>query len=160
MKNLLLALIGLLVFTGCSKSSDEDENDIPISFLMEMFDISPSDTSGLKIFGLAQIKKNRDHILEDTIALLANKNGKLWVQTLKCNHNDIIYDGNYKRINSFTINNEFCDEFKIDLGYGEEKIIKVNYWENSFVTEMNYILIFHDQENFAISTNKTGELYP
>lgn len=149
----------MFVFIGCSKS-DKDENDTKTPFLMEIFDISPSDTSGLKIFGLAQIKKDRDYILEDTIALLGNKNGKLWVQTLKCNHNDIIYDGNYKRINSFTINNEFCDEFKIDLGYGEEKIIKLNYWTDGFATEMNYMIIFHDQENFALSTNLVGEIYP
>lgn len=158
MKGLFSILIGLFVLIGCS--NDDKKDDTPQTSLMNMFDISPNDTSGLKIFGLAQIKKDRNYILEDTIALLGNKNGKLWVQILKCNRNDVIYDGNYKRINNFTINNEFSDEFKIDLGYGEEKVIKLNYWTDVFTTEMNYMLIFHDQENFAISTNLVGELYP
>lgn len=158
MKNLLVVLIGLLVFTGCSKNDDRKE--YPQNLLMEMFDISPNDTAGLKVFGFAHIKKDTKNIVNDTIALLGNKNGKLWIHILSTGKDFDVYE-NCKRVNSFIIDDKFDEEFRIDLGYGQEKVIKLDYirWDG-FAVEMNYMLIFHDQENFAISTNKTGELYP
>ena len=75
---------------------------------MEKFDISPNDTSGLKIFGLA-VKRDDD----DTIALLGNKQEKLWVQILH------VVDDNYKKITNFMVDGVFNDRIEIDLGYGE-----------------------------------------
>ena len=90
MKNLFIALIGLFVFIGCSKSFKEVEPEIEINKsnlgIMEKFDISPNDTSGLKIFGLA-VKRDDD----DTIALLGNKQeNKQEEKGISCNYKDII----------------------------------------------------------------------
>ena len=70
MKNLFIALIGLFVFIGCSKSFKEVEPEIEINKsnlgIMEKFDISPNDTSGLKIFGLAVKRDDDDTIGKST----------------------------------------------------------------------------------------------
>lgn len=160
MKNLLFVLIGLFVFIGCSKDGKEKDTQMPL--LMEMFDISPNDTLGLKIFSFAGILRGRfiKDLSSDTIALLGNKNGKLWVQVLQ-DAQGINGDIKYKKINNFIVNGEFKDKFEIDLGYGEKTIKEINYirWDG-FVFDINYIVFFHDQENFTISTNISGEMYP
>lgn len=74
MKNLFIALIGLFVFIGCSKSFKEVEPEIEINKsnlgIMEKFDISPNDTSGLKIFGLAVKRDDDDTIVENPLKVV------------------------------------------------------------------------------------------
>ena len=147
MKNLFIALIGLFVFIGCSKSFKEVEPEIEINKsnlgIMEKFDISPNDTSGLKIFGLA-VKRDDD----DTIALLGNKQEKLWVQILH------VVDDNYKKITNFMVDGVFNDRIEIDLGYGEKITNCVSYlgWSQE-INNSNYMYEYtsHDYKNFTIT---------
>lgn len=151
MKNLFIALIGLFVFIGCSKSFKEVEPEIEINKsnlgIMEKFDISPNDTSGLKIFGLA-VKRDDD----DTIALLGNKQEKLWVQILH------VVDDNYKKITNFMVDGVFNDRIEIDLGYGEKITNCVSYlgWSQE-INNSNYMYVYssHDYKNFTITKDKT-----
>lgn len=152
MKGLLVALfIGIFIFVGCSKN-DEDtgEESIPLPpNIMEIFDISPNDTIGLRIFGLASI--NTAH----GISILGNKNGYLWVQILEPQENNI-----YKKITNFTTTAKFNDRIEIDLGYGEKTVIKANYinwdmeikWGQSTSDGIDiYTILFHDRTHFLLN---------
>ena len=129
----LLVLIGVLVFVGCSKSFKEvepkeevDSSDLFASEIMQKYDISPNDTSGLKIFGFAENNGN--------FAILGNKNGHLWVQLLEDNLN-----GTFKKETNFIVNAKFNDWIEIDLGYGEKKVIEVNYLNWNDKLNSNYL---------------------
>ena len=147
MRNLLLVLIEVLVFVGCSKSFKEvkpeeevDSSDLFASEIMQTYDISPNDTSGLKIFGFAYTKENA--------AILGNKNGHLWVQLLEDNLN-----GTFKKETNFIVNAKFNDWIEIDLGYGEKKVIEVNYlnWNDKLNSNYLYYIFWHDQEHFILT---------
>ena len=151
MKNLLIAFIGIFVFIGCGKSSEgpepvdaiTPEDLVKDQSIMNVFDISPNDTAGLRLFG-------RSIIEEQGNAILGNKNGHLWIQLLENTANDV-----YKRKNNFIVNANFNDKIELDLGYGEKKIINVNYitWTDpiSSFADMWYTILWHDQEHFILS---------
>ena len=111
-----------------------------------MFDINPNDTLGLRIFGLATQINN-----DDTVALLGNKNGRLWVQMLAKS------DHKYYKITNFIVNGIFHDNIEIDLGYGEKINKYINYIDWNESVNVNYFFCYHNQENFAISENRMSD---
>lgn len=154
MKNLLIVLIGLFVLIGCSKSFKEvkpDPIEDPIEefpSIMEIFEISPNDTVGLKLFGVAAI--NTAH----KSSILGNKNGYLWVQILEPKE-----DNTFKKITNFTTTAKFNDRIEIDLGYGEKKVVKVDYinWDDKILGG-SYIINWHDQEHFSLNTISNSDI--
>lgn len=146
MKGLLAILIGLFVLIGCSEN-DKEENP-PLPQLMEMFDINPNDTLGLRIFGLAEQRNN-----DDTVALLGNKNGRLWVQML------VKSDYKYYKITNFIVNGAFHDNIEVDLGYGGKVYSHVDYIDWNYTTPAIYILSFHDLKNFTLTKDDLDIVY-
>lgn len=150
MKNLLIVLIGLFVFIGCSKSFEDvkpEGEPVELPSIMQIFDISPSDTVGLRIFGVASI--NTAH----GISILGNKNGYLWVQILEPQGNNI-----FKKITNFTTPTKFNDRIEIDLGYGEKTVIEAHYIDcgtiinGSILDEIEvYMILFHDKTHFLLN---------
>lgn len=148
MKNLVVVVIGLLVFIGCSKNS-KDVSPEGMEYFMTNFDLNPIDTIGLRLFGMATIEKN-DSI---PLVLLGNKNGKLWVHALKKEGEK------YKKIINFIVDGDFKDNIEVDLGYGEKVNKCVDYigWHDGIIGNSNhdYKIFLHDYKNFAISGIKT-----
>lgn len=153
MKNLLIILIGVLVFIGCSKDEKEGREEVlqepesELPKLMRQCDISPNDTTGLRIFGVAQITNQG-------LAILGCKNGHLWVQIVEPQADTL------KRKYNFIVNADFNDNIEIDLGYGEKKVVKVDYinWDNN-IRGVSYIINWHDQEHFSLyKMPNTGEI--
>lgn len=149
MKGILIILIGLFVLIGCSENDKEEKPLDPIELpsIMEIFDISPNDTVGLRIFGVASI--NTDY----GVSIVGNKNGYLWVQILEPKE-----DNTFKKITSFTTTAKFNDIIEIDLGYGEKTVIEAHYidWETkingSILDEIEtYIIVFHDKTHFLLN---------
>lgn len=152
MKNLLLVLIGVLIFVGCRKSFKEvkpmEGGEEEAENIMSYFDISPSDTAGLRIFGVAAI--NTAH----GVSILGNKNGYLWVQILEPQENNTL-----KKITNFTTTAKFNDRIEIDLGYGEKTVIETNYinwdmetkWGQGMPEIDIYTILFHDKTHFLLN---------
>ena len=143
MKGLFSILIGLFILIGCSKKEKEGNEEIidpksELPKLMKQCDISPNDTAGLRIFGAADIKNNG-------IAILGNKNGHLWVQVIEPQADSL------KKKYNFIVNADFNDNVEIDLGYGEKKVVKVDYvnWDDK-ISGASYIINWHNQEHFTL----------
>lgn len=149
MKGLLAILIGLFILIGCSKDDRNNSREIPSPNILELFDISPNDTTGLKLCGVASIDCYYG------IAVLGNKNGYLWVQILERKE-----DNTFKKITNFTTTAKFNDRIEIDLGYGEKEVIKANYvdWNAKIYNVISndldkYAIFFHDENHFLLYRN-------
>ena len=144
MKGLLVVLfIGMFVFIGCSKSEKEGDEEIigpesELPELMKQCDIIPNDTTGLRIFGVAQINNQG-------LAVLGRKNGHLWIQMVEPQADSL------KKKYNFIVNADFNDNVEIDLGYGEKKVVKVDYvnWDDK-IGGVSYLISWHDQEHFSL----------
>lgn len=146
MKYTLLFFISILFF-ACSENENPGEPEEPL--LMKKFDISASDTAGLRIFGIASIYKN-DSI---PLALLGNKNGYLWIQFLKDSPGN--NEQTCKKVSIFTSNVKFNDTRIYDLGYGENVTFRVRYVDINEDFSLNpidmYFINLHNFEHFSLS---------
>lgn len=157
MKKLLLGLM-LAVCASCTSPQNETKNFPPefdpVSYYMNKYDLSASDTIDLRMFGL--------YAMPDTnvLVLLGNKKGHLWIKFVESMpyDKDGVSDIICKEIKQLEIQSQFNDIRKVELGYGESVIDTIKYLELDEYDMLLglYSIFFHDYEHFAISKSVTG----
>ena len=154
MEKLLLGILVALMWSCREDDENFESQEQEQQNLMTMFDISPNDTAGMKIFGFADIRDMDDEVANVTGAVLGCKEGQLWVQFLQSDEN-----GDYVKTHQKSFYGNFEDKRIVDKGYGNVDTVRVNYMDYNSYEITNpyiYILVLHDFANFSISFSATN----